>query len=149
MWKIAARGAAIAGFLLSLATAAVAAEPPKVDPQLMRKALETYVTALNAKDVATIMALYADDATVEDPAGTPVKKGKAAIEAFYQQIAARPGAGPGLQLLSVNASQTDSAALIAGIKAGDAMRYITELMVFNAAGKITAMYGYVVPVAAK
>ena len=149
MWKIAARGAAIVGILLSVATAARAAEPPKVDAQLMRKALETYVTALNAKDVPAIMALYADDATVEDPAGTPVKKGKAAIEAFYQQIAARPGTGPGLQLLSVNASQTDSAALIAGVKAGDSMRYITELFVFNAAGKVTAMYGYVVPVAAK
>lgn len=149
MVKIVGRVAAIAGILVSFATASLAADPPKVDAQVMRKALETYVKALNAKDVATIMGLYADDAMVEDPAGTPVKKGKAAIEAFYQQIAARPGAGPGLELLSVNASQTDSAALIAGIKAGDSMRYITELMVFNAAGKITAMYGYVVPVAAK
>src|SRR4051812_13947614 len=118
MLKIVARMAGLMGILVSLAvTSSFAAEPPKVDPQMMRKALETYVAALNAKNVPAIMALYADDATVEDPAGTPVKKGKAAIEAFYGQIASRPGAGPGLELLSVNTSQTDSAALIAGIKA--------------------------------
>ena len=39
--------------------------------------------ALNASDLEGIVALYADDATVEDPVGSSVQNGIEAIRAFY------------------------------------------------------------------
>lgn len=42
-----------------------------------------YIAALNAADLDAIVALYADDAVVEDPVGSPPKQGLAAIRAFY------------------------------------------------------------------
>jgi len=44
---------------------------------------EAYISALSNGDAAAIAALYADDATLEDPVGTEVKQGIDAIRAFY------------------------------------------------------------------
>ena len=49
----------------------------------MHAVVQRYVAALNARDLNAIMALYADDAVVEDPVGTPLKCGAAEIRAFY------------------------------------------------------------------
>lgn len=49
----------------------------------MHAAVHAYVRALNAADLDAIVALYADDAVVEDPVGSPPKKGLAEIRAFY------------------------------------------------------------------
>ncbi|MDE2435619.1 MAG: nuclear transport factor 2 family protein [Sphingomonadales bacterium] len=53
------------------------------DPVRMEAAVHEYVAAFEAGDAARVAALYADDATVEDPVGTPLKQGKAAILDFY------------------------------------------------------------------
>ena len=47
--------------------------------QRMIDAVHTYVRALNMGDLEAIMALYATDATVEDPVGSPPRVGHAAI----------------------------------------------------------------------
>ena len=39
-------------------------------PETMEAAVHAYVRALNASDLDAIVALYAEDATVEDPVGT-------------------------------------------------------------------------------
>ncbi|HWT97924.1 MAG TPA: steroid Delta-isomerase [Terriglobales bacterium] len=49
----------------------------------MEAAVHAYVRALNASDLDAIVALYAEDATVEDPVGTEPRRGRAAIRAFY------------------------------------------------------------------
>ena len=49
----------------------------------MQAAVEAYVRALNAADLDAIVALYADDALVEDPVGSTPKRGLAEIRAFY------------------------------------------------------------------
>lgn len=49
----------------------------------MEAAVHDYLRALNAGDLAAIMALYADDAVVEDPVGSAPRRGRAAIESFY------------------------------------------------------------------
>jgi steroid delta-isomerase len=49
----------------------------------MHAVVHSYVHALNAADPDAIVALYADDAVVEDPVGSAPKKGKAEIRAFY------------------------------------------------------------------
>ena len=49
----------------------------------MTAVVQRYVAALNASDLEGIVALYADDATVEDPVGSEPQRGIEAIRAFY------------------------------------------------------------------
>lgn len=51
--------------------------------QHMLEAVQAYFDLFNAQDAQGIANLYADDATVMDPVGTPAKTGKEAILAFY------------------------------------------------------------------
>jgi len=51
--------------------------------QHMQDAVQAYFDLFNAQDAKGIADLYADDATVTDPVGTPAKEGKDAIHAFY------------------------------------------------------------------
>lgn len=52
-------------------------------PDLMQAAVQSYLRALNAADLESIAALFADDAVVEDPVGSLPKRGIAEIRAFY------------------------------------------------------------------
>ena len=52
-------------------------------PEHMQATVAAYVRALNAADLDAIVALYADDALVEDPVGSTPKRGLTEIRAFY------------------------------------------------------------------
>ncbi len=54
-----------------------------LNPEQMQAAVHEYVRALNAVDLDAIVALFADDAVVEDPVGSEPKRGLAAIREFY------------------------------------------------------------------
>lgn len=56
---------------------------PAPSPEAMRAAVQAYLDALNAGDLDAIVALYADDAVVEDPVGSVPRRGLAKIRAFY------------------------------------------------------------------
>ena len=47
-------------------------------------AVHGYVDAFARGDAEAAVALFAADATVEDPLGTPIKRGHAEIREFYQ-----------------------------------------------------------------
>ena len=49
----------------------------------MKARLVDYIEAFNAADAARVVALFADNASVEDPVGTPLKDGRSEIETFY------------------------------------------------------------------
>lgn len=55
------------------------------DPVKMEAAVHAYVAAFEAGSADQVAALYAQDATVEDPIGSPIHKGREAIRAFYAQ----------------------------------------------------------------
>ena len=55
------------------------------DPQKMEAAVNAYVAAFEAGSADQVAALYAADATVEDPIGSPIHKGREAIRAFYAE----------------------------------------------------------------
>lgn len=57
----------------------------------MEQTVHDYVDAFARGDAAAVAALFAADATVEDPVGTPPHVGQAAILAFYT-AAMRTGA---------------------------------------------------------
>lgn len=52
-------------------------------PEAMVRAVETYVAAFDAADPEMVVGLFAPDATVEDPVGTPPHVGHEAIRTFY------------------------------------------------------------------
>ena len=54
-----------------------------VSPEHARQIIKTYCTAESAKDRDTWLALFAPDATHEDPIGAPVNHGVEAIGAFF------------------------------------------------------------------
>lgn len=59
-------------------------------PDSPEAVVHAYVRALNAGDLEAIVALYADDATVEDPVGSAPVAGREAIRAFYARSVAVP-----------------------------------------------------------
>ncbi len=44
---------------------------------------DNYLRGLNEKNLELILSLYADNATVEDPVGSEIVSGKAAVRKFY------------------------------------------------------------------
>jgi steroid delta-isomerase len=54
------------------------------DEQMIRDTIANYWKAFSAGDHDALLALFTDDATVEDPVGSSPHVGKAAIAAFYE-----------------------------------------------------------------
>lgn len=103
---------------------------------LVNRYLET-VAAGNAADIA---ALYADDATVEDPVGCgEVHIGRQAIQGFYKAV---EGAGLKSELLTFR-SGGHEAAFVFALTVGGTMRIEPlEVMSFDNSGQITSMKAY-------
>jgi steroid delta-isomerase len=57
---------------------------------LYTRIVHEYVRCMNARDWRGIAALYATDATLEDPVGTDPIRGIDAVTAFYRSHAHRP-----------------------------------------------------------
>lgn len=55
------------------------------DIEKMTSAVHAYVDGFAKGDPAIISALFAEDATVEDPIGSPIRHGRTAIHAFYTE----------------------------------------------------------------
>jgi steroid delta-isomerase len=51
-------------------------------PEYMKQIVDRYLAAINDGDMQAVMTIYADDAAVEDPAGTEPKRGDDILE-FY------------------------------------------------------------------
>ncbi|NIH80792.1 nuclear transport factor 2 family protein [Amycolatopsis viridis] len=102
-------------------------------------AVAEYVRRLEAGTASDIAALYADNATLEDPAGSEVRTGRAAITAFYREL---DGLDVTAELLTVRASG-DTAAFHMRVvtTAGGFITSIEpiDVMTFGADGLITSM----------
>lgn len=54
-----------------------------VAPEQMIAAVEAYVDGFAREDAAAVVALFAEDAVVEDPVGGEVRRGRAAFAEFF------------------------------------------------------------------
>lgn len=54
-----------------------------VDAVNMVAAVEAYVRSYNRRDLDGVCAVFAEDAVVEDPVGTPPRAGQAALREFF------------------------------------------------------------------
>ena len=110
----------------------------------MRAALQAYVDAFNRSDAEAIVALFADDATVEDPYGKPAMVGKEAFGPFFKYAV---DLGARLTLAApIRSSQGDAAAMCFDVKVNymGAMQLIRviDIMTFNEEGRIKSMKAY-------
>lgn len=114
------------------------------DETTMKAAMQAYVDHFNRSDAAALADLFADDATVEDPVGSPLKRGKAEIAAFYKMAVAT---GARLELAApIRASHGNAAAMAFNVRLnmpeGKAHIQVIDVMTFNEAGKFASMEAY-------
>nr|WP_238388226.1 nuclear transport factor 2 family protein [Sinimarinibacterium sp. NLF-5-8] len=114
------------------------------DELMMKAAMQAYVDGFNRADPQAIADLYADDATVEDPVGSEVKRGKAAIAAFYKMAV---DTGAKLELAApVRASHGNAAAMAFNVHLnmpeGKARIQVIDVMTFTPDGKFASMQAY-------
>lgn len=55
------------------------------DPKQMEAAVHAYVAAFAAGSADAVADIYAENATVEDPIGSPIHTGREAVRAFYAE----------------------------------------------------------------
>jgi steroid Delta-isomerase len=111
--------------------------------ETMKAAMQAYIDAFNRADTAAILALYAPDATVEDPVGSPVKHGIAEIGAFYT-FSVATGAKLSLDA-PIRGSHGSAAAMAFSARIGPVTVRVIDIMTFNEAGKFTSMKAYFGP----
>lgn len=101
-----------------------------------------YASRLSTGTSADIAALYAEDATIEDPVGAEVRKGREAIAAFYSPLDAVDNRA---ELLAVRASG-DAAAFHMRVTTRTPEQVITvepiDVMTFDERGLITGMRAF-------
>lgn len=115
----------------------------------MRAALQAYADALNARDLDAVVALYAEDATLEDPVGAAEPlRGRAAIAAFYGRFVPY-----GIQVRMVTeprGSHGNAAAMAFEVEAptpdgGRCCIKVIDVFTFNEQGQFTSMRAYWAP----
>jgi steroid Delta-isomerase len=64
---------------------------PSIDPHGAESLVDQYLARHAAIDLEGVLSLFTEDATVEDPVGAPVLRGRSAIREFYRATHARNG----------------------------------------------------------
>ncbi|MDY0073225.1 MAG: nuclear transport factor 2 family protein [Thauera sp.] len=114
----------------------------------MKATMLKYVASVNAGDLEAILALYADDATVEDPVGTPLVPGSKLRDFYQTAVASRCQlkviAGPfgSFGNACAMAAEVHVPAMPGDAASGPKLISLIEVMTFNAAGKIESMRAY-------
>ncbi|MFG1792442.1 nuclear transport factor 2 family protein [Nocardia sp. NPDC049149] len=110
----------------------------------IRDVVEQYVKLVGSGPTEAIVDLYAPDATVEDPVGTPVRRGHDAIREFYDIIAALDRE-TALNPETVRIAGTEAAFQFTIVTRAGGHRFTLspiDVMEFDEAGKITRMRAF-------
>ena len=114
------------------------------DEARMKQVLESYISTFNAGNLAALTALYADNATVEDPVGSDVHSGREAIERFYG-YALSTGAKLSLDA-PIRASKGNFAAMAFTVSVNymgqDSRLRVIDVMEFDEQTRITSMRAF-------
>lgn len=112
-------------------------------PEQITATVHRYLDLVGGGTADDIAALFADDATVEDPVGGgEVHIGRGAIHGFYKILEAMPRE---TELLSLRVAGHQAAFMFAiTVGAGEQRMRIEpiDVMVFDGDGKITSMKAY-------
>ena len=113
-----------------------------VDTQTIRQFIDRYPEMVSKGDVDGILERYAEDATLEDPIGSELRRGKAAIREFYQASAGtivmkRSGA--------VRVAGNEAATPLVVVMGADGQQQALDIishMVFDAENRVTSMRAF-------
>jgi steroid Delta-isomerase len=115
-------------------------------PEQMEAAVHTYVEAFDKGDAALAASIFAEDAVIEDPIGTPPKIGQTAILQFYTESMATGAklllAGP-VRIAASHAAFAMQVQLSWGGK--DMAIDVIDTFAFDEAGKVKLMQAYFGP----
>ncbi|NLU83267.1 nuclear transport factor 2 family protein [Rhodococcus sp. HNM0569] len=114
-------------------------------PEALRSAVVRYLDAVASGDPAAIGALYAPDATLEDPVGSEPRQGREAITEFYGAIA---NAKVTYELFTLRAAGNSAAFHFRIATEAGGRTFVVEpieTMTFDADGLITSMRAYWAP----
>jgi len=109
----------------------------------MKAAMQAYVDGLNRGDAEAVIALFAEDAVIEDPVGTPEKRGQEIVAWFHEAVAMKAR----LELATpIRGSHGNAAAMAFTVTTEwegkrAAIRSL-DVCTFDAAGRITRLEGY-------
>jgi len=108
----------------------------------IREVVEAYVRLVADGKATEVADLYADDATVEDPVGTEVRRGREAILEFYGGLEGLEASTTLHQVKIAAGEAVFSFELVT--KVGDKSYTVAPIdhMVFDEDGKITAMRAF-------
>lgn len=116
-----------------------------ISPQQIQKTLARYIELVDACDIDGIVALYAADAMVEDPVGSPLHQGREAIGRFYREGLGRANARA-RQTGPVAATHVGSGAIPFCVdlewNGGPCSIQVIDVMEFDADGLIRSMKAY-------
>ena len=105
--------------------------------------VQAYLDGFARADAPMIADLFADDATIEDPIGTPIRRGKAEIREFYTYSTST---GARLELLGDPRCAGDSVAFAFAVKLEhEGQRSVIEVIDtfrFDDAGKVVEMRAF-------
>ncbi|MEO3784453.1 nuclear transport factor 2 family protein [Actinocorallia sp. B10E7] len=105
----------------------------------MKVALQAYVDGFAKGDAESVIALFAENAVVEDPVGTPEKRGEEIAE-FYRNAV---GAGAKLILEGpIRGSHGSSAAMAFTVEMPGMKIFVIDAFTFDDEGKVTSMRAY-------
>ena len=105
--------------------------------------VEAYIAAFDNGDADAAANLFAEDAVVEDPVGTPVHRGKAAIRAFYAN-SMKTGAKLKLDAPVRGGAHYAAFAFTVTLNyaGGDKRIEVIDTFAFNEAGEVTEMRAF-------
>ena len=112
------------------------------DAEHIRRIYDRYPELLNKGDVEGIVELYAEDATIEDPIGSDLHRGRDAIRAFYRASAGSvtmKRSGP------VRVARREAATpvvVLMGPEGQQSALDVISVMTFDEEGKITSMRAF-------
>lgn len=114
------------------------------DQAVMKAAMQAYADRINAGDPDGVVALFAADATIEDPVGTPLKTGTAIAEWFAQTVASRTHITP---VAPIRGSHGNAAALMFDVtfstETGERVLIRSlDVCTFDDNGRITSLKAY-------
>jgi len=106
-------------------------------------AVNGYIDGFSQGSADAIMALYADECSVEDPVGTPLKNGRDEVRAFYE-ASMTTGAQLSLEGPIRVAGKEAAFPFKAVVTLGDTTMeiHVIDVMEFNEDGKIIKMRAF-------
>jgi steroid delta-isomerase len=117
-----------------------------LSPEALRKTLDAYFAAIAARDPQRIAAVFAEDGEIEDPVGSPVRRGRKDVAAMFAAGVAALASHVEIKVLAALPAGNSIAAHWAMTARGKAGREVAtegiDLLQVDAAGLITRAEGY-------